>query len=576
MSKLFSLRNKILFFSLLLAWLPLMFSGVSLITITQDELKSAVNDSLLNTARQLAKELDDMYLHAWRAPLSLLSRAVDNPRLGVEEKVSLLENGVRNLEDFVALQLLVEGFPPALFMDKTLSAELERSRLSPEQALKIPPAELPSREAKLRLLPAGKLNDSEKSWVMPLIMPLQNPVAGQSAYLSTHIGLGRVHQLIKSHPFNHQGRIYLLRKNGERLFANIPGDPPLESLERDALELLNGESSRAIRVMPYPGEDGVYKLGGYALSEKLPWAVLVSLDEADAYMVITRMRFQLMLWLGLGVALAVFGALWFSRRVTGPVLEIARVAGAVEKGDLSAKVPAWALKTGDEISFLGERINAMIKGLLENFMLQKFVSHSTLDAVREAGDQGIKLGGERRFATVFFSDIRNFTSFSEQVGPETVISMLNTYLRMQAGVVRKYHGDIDKYVGDELVAVFQGDNMVERAVRCACEIHWEMARLNQDFPEWNIAAGIGINTGEMVMGAMGSEDRMDYTILGDTVNLGARLCASAPPNKTLISETAFQYLGEHPDLEVLKLEPLQVKGKRRLVQTYEVTEHSSE
>jgi adenylate cyclase len=150
-----------------------------------------------------------------------------------------------------------------------------------------------------------------------------------------------------------------------------------------------------------------------------------------------------------------------------------------------------------------------------------------------------------------------------------VVEMLNTYLRHQAYIVKKYNGDIDKYVGDELVAVFQGPDMEENAVRCSVEIQQKMRLLTEERPEWNIAIGIGINTGDVVMGAMGSEDRMDYTILGDTVNLGARLCSAADRGRTIMSESTYEAVRHLDDLEIVALDPIQVKGKTAPIQIYE-------
>ncbi len=148
--------------------------------------------------------------------------------------------------------------------------------------------------------------------------------------------------------------------------------------------------------------------------------------------------------------------------------------------------------------------------------------------------------------------------------------MLNTYLKAQAEIVKKYNGDIDKYVGDELVAVFQGTHMVENAVLAAVEIHVKIKELNEASGGAPIAIGIGINTGDMVMGAMGSEERMDYTILGDNVNLGARLCSAAAPFQTILSERSFEYIKSVNWIHTKRLEPLKVKGKELAIQIFQV------
>ena len=180
------------------------------------------------------------------------------------------------------------------------------------------------------------------------------------------------------------------------------------------------------------------------------------------------------------------------------------------------------------------------------------------------------MGGERKLATVFFSDIRGFTSFSEKVEPERVVSMLNGILAKQAAIVRKHGGDIDKFVGDELVAVFLGEGMARRALCAALEIQEELAASPDLTESGTIAIGIGLNTGEMILGAMGSPDRMDFTVIGDHVNLGARLCSSAKPRQILISEGTARDVLDDPEFHCMPLEPLQVKGKEKPVRVYEV------
>ena len=162
----------------------------------------------------------------------------------------------------------------------------------------------------------------------------------------------------------------------------------------------------------------------------------------------------------------------------------------------------------------------------------------------------------------------------------SVVNMLNTYLRTQAEIVRKYDGDIDKYVGDELVAVFQdGEDMIKKAMYCALEIHRTLETLNKRHSAWgDIRVGIGINRGDMIMGAVGSDERMDFTILGDHVNLGSRLCSHAGPGETILSKNAYRYIGKEIEklqkkqgLCIVK-EQVHVKGKSKPIQVYRIKE----
>lgn len=267
---------------------------------------------------------------------------------------------------------------------------------------------------------------------------------------------------------------------------------------------------------------------------------------------------------------------WFVLRifmkavVVNPIGTIGKVVKEVGNGNFSI---ATNLTSKDEIGELGKRINEMIIGLRERFHLEKFVSKQTVDYVARASELGVKLGGERKTATVFFSDVRGFTAFSEKVEPEKVVAMLNSILSRQAVIVKKYGGDIDKYVGDELVAVFQGEQMVKNAVLCSIEIQ-EMMKSNLELIGDDIAIGIGINTGEMVMGAMGSEERMDFTVIGDAVNLGARLCSAASRCQIIISEYSAQYILNESSIQLKKLEPIKVKGKESFIQIFEASQKS--
>ncbi|MEW5799552.1 MAG: adenylate/guanylate cyclase domain-containing protein [Bacteroidota bacterium] len=256
--------------------------------------------------------------------------------------------------------------------------------------------------------------------------------------------------------------------------------------------------------------------------------------------------------------------------VVKPINTIGSVVKEVGNGNFNISTD---IRSKDEIGDLGKRINEMIIGLRERFHLQKFVSQQTVDYVQRASEMGVKLGGERKQATVFFSDVRGFTAFSEKVEPEKVVAMLNTILSKQAAIVKKHGGDIDKYVGDELVAVFQGDGMVRNAVCCAIEIQ-EMMRTIPESTGDDIAIGIGINSGEMVMGAMGSEERMDFTVIGDAVNLGARLCSAAGRGQIIVSEYAAKYVMTDDSILLTKLEPIKVKGKEAFIEIFEARARS--
>jgi adenylate cyclase len=299
----------------------------------------------------------------------------------------------------------------------------------------------------------------------------------------------------------------------------------------------------------------------HGLDHVIRGVVCVSTPMDEAYQAtIDNMVISGSMGLGVIFFLSVTIILYLNSSVISKILKIGTVAEGVGEGNFKQKLN---FKSSDEIGRLAVQMNTMIDGLNERFKLSKFVSKSTLEHVKGADD--ISLGGERRNITVLFTDVRNFTSYSENRDPEEVLTTLNSVMHLQAEIIQKYFGDIDKYVGDEIMAVFDGEDMERRACKAALEIRDLLQQKNEN-NELDVTVGIGINSGEVVMGNMGSLDRVDRTIIGDTVNLGARLCSIAGKNTIVISENVYNSIGEISDVNTHK--PISVKGKSDPVMIY--------
>jgi adenylate cyclase len=302
-------------------------------------------------------------------------------------------------------------------------------------------------------------------------------------------------------------------------------------------------------------------LGVYAFPRPVKWTVLVEKDEADAYLFITQMTESLLLWGLVGLGVAVAGAILLAVRISRPILEIARVTVEVTKGNFEARVGRGA-ELKDEVGDLARRVNDMTTGLNERFQLQKFVSGGTIDAIRLAKGAGIPLGGARVRATALFCDIRGYTAFADCHPPDVVVEVLNFFFQRLAEIVAENEGDIDKFVGDQIFAIFQGAGIERNAVRCALDMRRKMGELSRERSECDLTIGIGINTGEVTMGAMGSRQRMDYTVLGDPVNLAARVCSNSGRGQTLIGQGTYAGIVGSPEFTVKALAPMRIKGKK--------------
>lgn len=204
----------------------------------------------------------------------------------------------------------------------------------------------------------------------------------------------------------------------------------------------------------------------------------------------------------------------------------------------------------------------------------RYVSQKVLDEIISSGEE-IKVGGVRKDVTLMFVDIRGFTPLSEKLEPEEVVNILNEYLDLCARAVFKFEGTLDKFIGDGVMSIFGApiaqEDHAERAIQAALEMKRKSGRLSEEMEERygrTVLLGIGINSGPAVIGNIGSHNRLDYTAIGDTVNLAARLVSYAKPGQILISSETYERVKDK--FRCTALEPIKVKGTENPVQIYQV------
>lgn len=373
-------------------------------------------------------------------------------------------------------------------------------------------------------------------------------------------------------------RLELFDNQGRRYWSTHHDTPPagvarvLAQKSGLAQFLGEGDSERTLVDEPLHNDKGCMRCHGGGPGD-VRGVVSVSMSTADAAHMRMKVIEQRALFSAgtlLAILVMLIGVLQYV--VLRPVRQIGTVADAVSEGKLDVVVKR-AREDGDEVARLGHRINHMVSGLRAKTQLERFVSRGAAAAAHEAGQglRGVARTGERRAATVLFSDIRGFTAFSERVSPEKVVEMLNRVLDAQAQVVVEHGGDIDKFVGDELMAVFQGPGAELRAVRCAVAMV-AAVRGARGVGE-SFSVGVGLASGEVVVGAIGSEERLDFTVIGDVVNTGARLCSAAEADEVLVTQAVHDAWargdGTSADAKgAVQLDPhapLALKGKSELV-----------
>lgn len=221
--------------------------------------------------------------------------------------------------------------------------------------------------------------------------------------------------------------------------------------------------------------------------------------------------------------------------------------------------------------FSEERQKRSIKAAFKQYLNPVLV-----EELAECSDN-LQLGGEMKELTVLFSDIRNFTGISEGLSPERLVTIINTYLSAMTKIILDNNGLVDKFIGDAIMAVYGAPLPFEKHPYIACASAFEMIyKLNELRPIWkemgfpDINIGIGINTGPMVIGNMGSEERFDYTVLGDSVNLASRLEGLNKTYGTNIIISEFTYEQVKEDIIARELDLVRVKGKEKPVKIYEL------
>src|SRR5437016_6679041 len=210
--------------------------------------------------------------------------------------------------------------------------------------------------------------------------------------------------------------------------------------------------------------------------------------------------------------------------------------------------------------------------VLSNF--QRYFSPNIAQVIAQQQDAG-RLPSEKRPVVIFFSDIRGFTPMSETMSPDNIATLLTEYFTEMVEVVFEHGGTLDKFMGDAIMALWGAPmahvDDADRAMRCALDQLAALERLNAKWKEQGrpeLGIGVGINFGEVFAGNIGSDRRLEYTVIGDAVNTAKRVCDTAGTNEILISEPFYQQLKQPPNVD--PLEPIQVKGKSKKIPVYRV------
>ena len=279
----------------------------------------------------------------------------------------------------------------------------------------------------------------------------------------------------------------------------------------------------------------------------------------------------------LSVVLAIVLAIYFSSRLARPLGTLRDAVVAIGNGKLDTRLDT---STGDEFAEVALAVNEMAAGLQQRDVfkgtLVRYMSGQLADKIISSGKMP-DLKGERRKITVLFADVRGFTSLSEKLAPEDVFSLLNDYFDKMIDEICKNHGMLNKFMGDGLMAVFgaldEDPYQEENAIKAALGMRRVLDGMRERFQaerQVDLKIGIGINTGIALVGNIGSNQRMEFTAIGDTVNLGSRLESATKELGTDIIVSEYTYVAARTKFQFRSLGQIAIRGRENPVTAYAV------
>lgn len=315
------------------------------------------------------------------------------------------------------------------------------------------------------------------------------------------------------------------------------------------------------------GEDKKASIGTYKRLPQVNAGILSIVSEDKVFEEVYNLQDRNILIMIIALCVALAGIFLFAKTISLPILELLKATGEIEKGKFDITLKA---STQDEVGLLTKSFARMGKGLKERERIKDALGRFVNPAIAElALSKELKLGGENKMCTIFFSDIRGFTAMSEKLSPEEIVELLNQYFTRMVECIDLTFGIVDKFIGDAIMATWGTldgvGNSFENGINAALMMRSMLVDFNRsrgtDEKRPIIRMGCGLNYGAVVAGQIGSENRLDYTVIGDAVNLASRIESLNKPFGTdiLISEDLYKevegvYLVE-------KMKQIMVKGK---------------
>jgi adenylate cyclase len=303
------------------------------------------------------------------------------------------------------------------------------------------------------------------------------------------------------------------------------------------------------------------------------------LEAPDPHVVLENMKLAVAFVGGISVFFGISLTILVTRSIVHPLMELRNSMARVAQNDLGVQAK---VVSNDELGYVAERFNEMVAGLRQAEMMRNLLNlYVSPEVARDAMENGTHLGGQLVDCSILFSDIRGFTTLSEQLPPQDLIELLNRYMSCMVEVVIANGGLVNKFGGDSLLAVFGTPlNPAEDHAACAIRTALHMQKKLQDFNAGQkqldgpiLQIGIGIASGPAVAGNVGGEGRIEYTVIGDTVNLASRLqdLTKEFARDILVNASAIEQASRSLSLSAEPLQYVSVRGRAEPIELFALT-----
>lgn len=555
-----SLFRKILLVMLIVTLLPLGFTAYRIIERSKTELGSTLREEKYTPyAQRVTLTIEKEYFSHWRSILEFIRIYIDqldSPQQDISLEISAI------MDTYPEILLLVIYDHQQQSRIAALNENLQHYFYEDELLYE-------------KYLPDLFAHDDPRFFIAPPYYSEANSVSllnlglrcqnGQTVRIIVDLSNLFTELNTISEDLAGSGSFLVVDNTGQMIFQSLAHSASMKTIA-DNPQLSNLLHSRATGSFQYTDLQGEQYLGSTSPIPSIGWTVFVTQPTSQAYLPIQAMIRNFLISLLLAVLTAVIISLFFARQLTRPIIVLQKATKSVAEGNLETTLD---IKRRDEIGDLSRDFNEMIGSLREKEKIKDTWRLYTPPLVVEEMMRdldNIKVGGEKRELAVMFMDIRGFTKMSGELEADEILTILNEIMELSVDAIFKFQGTLDKFLGDGLLAFFGApiahDDDCIRACQAALTMRNQITKYSREREKKGqkaIKIGIGLHFGEATVGNIGTRKRIEYTAIGDVVNVASRLCGVAKGDQIIISQQIFRQVN---GLFVISdLDAVKVKGK---------------